>query len=140
MKLDHVGLTVGDLDAMTDWYAKALALEVEFACSPLFELSDHEAWAKALKLAPVGFGMGGGPFVGLDRLAEFFFNVWAKDLDRDLTAFGRHGAMDLRYRCGTNGRFVEVRIEALQRCAEALFDRLLDQVKGSRREVVLQLR
>jgi lactoylglutathione lyase len=30
MKLDHVGLTVGDLDAMTDWYAKALELEVEF--------------------------------------------------------------------------------------------------------------
>jgi catechol 2,3-dioxygenase-like lactoylglutathione lyase family enzyme len=29
MRLDHVGLTVGDLDAMTDWYVKALELEVE---------------------------------------------------------------------------------------------------------------
>jgi catechol 2,3-dioxygenase-like lactoylglutathione lyase family enzyme len=30
VKLDHVGLTVGDLGAMTDWYVKALELEVEF--------------------------------------------------------------------------------------------------------------
>ena len=30
MKLDHVGLTVADLPAMTDWYVDALGLEVEF--------------------------------------------------------------------------------------------------------------
>lgn len=30
MRLDHVGLTVGDLDAMTAWYGKALDLAVEF--------------------------------------------------------------------------------------------------------------
>jgi lactoylglutathione lyase len=30
MKLDHVGLTVGDLDAMSDWYSKALDMQVEF--------------------------------------------------------------------------------------------------------------
>jgi catechol 2,3-dioxygenase-like lactoylglutathione lyase family enzyme len=30
MKLDHFGLTVGDLGAMTDWYVKAMELEVEF--------------------------------------------------------------------------------------------------------------
>jgi len=30
MKLDHVGLAVGDLDAMTSWYADALELAVEF--------------------------------------------------------------------------------------------------------------
>jgi catechol 2,3-dioxygenase-like lactoylglutathione lyase family enzyme len=30
MRLDHVGLTVADLDAMTTWYAAALALDVEF--------------------------------------------------------------------------------------------------------------
>ena len=29
-RLDHVGLTVGDLDAMTRWYAKTLQLTVEF--------------------------------------------------------------------------------------------------------------
>jgi catechol 2,3-dioxygenase-like lactoylglutathione lyase family enzyme len=38
MKLDHVGLTVGDLDAMIDWYAKALELEVELE----FALDDVE--------------------------------------------------------------------------------------------------
>ncbi|CUR59379.1 conserved hypothetical protein [metagenome] len=30
MKLDHVGLTVADLPAMTQWYAAALDLTVEF--------------------------------------------------------------------------------------------------------------
>jgi len=30
MNLDHVGLAVGDLDAMTSWYADALELAVEF--------------------------------------------------------------------------------------------------------------
>ena len=30
MRLDHVGLTVADLPAMTDWYAAALTLEVDF--------------------------------------------------------------------------------------------------------------
>jgi catechol 2,3-dioxygenase-like lactoylglutathione lyase family enzyme len=30
VRLDHVGLTVGDLDAMSDWYAKAFELAVEF--------------------------------------------------------------------------------------------------------------
>jgi catechol 2,3-dioxygenase-like lactoylglutathione lyase family enzyme len=36
MRLDHVGLNVADLDAMTDWYAKALDLsvELEFALDP----------------------------------------------------------------------------------------------------------
>ena len=29
-RLDHVGLTVGDLDAMRDWYGHALSLVVEF--------------------------------------------------------------------------------------------------------------
>ena len=29
-RLDHVGLTVGDLPAMTGWYVDALALSVEF--------------------------------------------------------------------------------------------------------------
>ncbi|CAI9401453.1 VOC family protein [Nocardioides sp. T2.26MG-1] len=30
MRLDHVGLNVADLDAMTDWYRSALDLAVEF--------------------------------------------------------------------------------------------------------------
>ncbi len=30
MNFDHVGLTVGDLEAMTAWYVATLALEVEF--------------------------------------------------------------------------------------------------------------
>ena len=28
--LDHVGLTVGDLDALRDWYGRSLSLAVEF--------------------------------------------------------------------------------------------------------------
>ena len=36
--LDHVGITVGDLDAMTDWYGRALHLAVEFA----FGLPEHD--------------------------------------------------------------------------------------------------
>jgi catechol 2,3-dioxygenase-like lactoylglutathione lyase family enzyme len=30
VKLDHVGINVGDLPAMTQWYVAALGLEVEF--------------------------------------------------------------------------------------------------------------
>jgi lactoylglutathione lyase len=30
MRLDHVGLTVADLDAMSSWYCKALDLAIEF--------------------------------------------------------------------------------------------------------------
>ena len=30
MRFDHVGINVADLPAMTDWYAAALGLEVEF--------------------------------------------------------------------------------------------------------------
>lgn len=33
MKLDHVGLNVGDLDAMTRWYTTVLGLRVEFEFS-----------------------------------------------------------------------------------------------------------
>lgn len=33
MNLDHVGLTVGDLDAMTRWYTRILGLRVEFEFS-----------------------------------------------------------------------------------------------------------
>ena len=33
MKLDHVGLNVGDLDAMTRWYTGVLGLRVEFEFS-----------------------------------------------------------------------------------------------------------
>jgi catechol 2,3-dioxygenase-like lactoylglutathione lyase family enzyme len=33
MNLDHVGLTVGDLDAMTRWYTTVLGLRVEFEFS-----------------------------------------------------------------------------------------------------------
>lgn len=33
MRLDHVGLTVADLETMTAWYAAALRLEVEFEFS-----------------------------------------------------------------------------------------------------------
>ncbi|SNY65550.1 aldehyde dehydrogenase family protein [Paractinoplanes atraurantiacus] len=32
-RLDHVGLTVGDLDAMTDWYCSSLGLRTEFEFS-----------------------------------------------------------------------------------------------------------
>ncbi|MBG0564509.1 VOC family protein [Actinoplanes aureus] len=37
MRLDHVGLTVGDLDRMRDWYATALGLTPEFD----FALPEH---------------------------------------------------------------------------------------------------
>ncbi|WP_328471174.1 VOC family protein [Actinoplanes sp. NBC_00393] len=38
MKLDHVGLTVGDLDKMRDWYATAFGLTSEFS----FEIPEHQ--------------------------------------------------------------------------------------------------
>lgn len=31
MSVDHVGLSVADLNAMTDWYSRALAARVEYA-------------------------------------------------------------------------------------------------------------
>lgn len=38
MKLDHIGLTVGDLDEMRDWYRTALGLTSEFS----FALPEHD--------------------------------------------------------------------------------------------------
>ncbi|MEU4155193.1 VOC family protein [Actinoplanes sp. NPDC026670] len=37
MRLDHVGLTVGDIDKMSEWYQGALGLTSEFS----FELAEH---------------------------------------------------------------------------------------------------
>ena len=46
MKLDHVGLSVEDLDAMSDWYATALDLRpvTPFAIEPLGESSPIAAF------------------------------------------------------------------------------------------------
>ncbi|BEL04566.1 VOC family protein [Actinoplanes sichuanensis] len=38
MRLDHVGLTVGDLCSLRDWYRDALELTVEFS----FEIAEHD--------------------------------------------------------------------------------------------------
>lgn len=48
--LDHVGLTVGDLPAMTQWYADALGLSVEFE----FAL-DQVEFSGVMLLSPTGF-------------------------------------------------------------------------------------
>ena len=55
----------------------AFALEVELARGPLPEMGDDEAWAQPLGLAAEPLDMRGGPFVGLDRLGEFFLDVRA---------------------------------------------------------------
>jgi len=48
--LDHVGLTVGDLPAMTSWYSSSLGLEVEFE----FAL-DHVEFSGVMLRSPAGF-------------------------------------------------------------------------------------
>jgi lactoylglutathione lyase len=50
MKLDHVGLSVGDVDAMKRWYVGALDLAVEFE----FEL-DHVDFRGAMLLSADGW-------------------------------------------------------------------------------------
>jgi len=47
---DHVGLNVGDLETMTDWYVAALGLEVEFE----FAL-DHVDFRGVMLHSPNGF-------------------------------------------------------------------------------------
>jgi catechol 2,3-dioxygenase-like lactoylglutathione lyase family enzyme len=49
MRLDHVGLTVGDLEAMTRWYTENLHLVVEFE----FAL-EHVAFRGAMLRSPRG--------------------------------------------------------------------------------------
>jgi lactoylglutathione lyase len=49
-RLDHVGLTVGDLPAMTAWYCAALKLEVEFE----FALSEVD-FRGAMLRSPEGY-------------------------------------------------------------------------------------
>ena len=48
--LDHVGLTVGDLPAMSSWYAAALGLDVEFE----FAL-DHVDFRGVMLRSPAGY-------------------------------------------------------------------------------------
>jgi len=48
-RLDHVGLTVGDLPAMTSWYCSALDLSVEFE----FAL-DQVEFSGVMLLSPAG--------------------------------------------------------------------------------------
>jgi lactoylglutathione lyase len=50
VRLDHVGLTVGDFDAMSDWYVKALELEVELE----FAL-DHVDFRGVMLRSPAGY-------------------------------------------------------------------------------------
>jgi lactoylglutathione lyase len=50
MRLDHVGLTVADLEAMTDWYVAALGLEVELE----FAL-DHVAFRGVMLRSSAGW-------------------------------------------------------------------------------------
>jgi lactoylglutathione lyase len=50
MNLDHVGLNVADLEAMTEWYADALKLEVEFE----FAL-DHVELRGVMLRSPAGY-------------------------------------------------------------------------------------
>ena len=50
MNLDRIGLTVGDLEAMTDWYAAAFKLEVELE----FAL-DHVDFRGVMLRSPEGY-------------------------------------------------------------------------------------
>lgn len=50
MKFDHVGVNVGDLPAMRDWYVAALGLEVEFE----FALTDF-GFSGAMLRSPDGY-------------------------------------------------------------------------------------
>ena len=50
MKLDHVGLNVADLSAMTAWYCAALKLDVEFE----FAL-DHVDFSGVVLRSPEGY-------------------------------------------------------------------------------------
>ena len=71
-------------------------------------------------------------------LGEFFFDVRAQHLDRDVGALGRHRAMDLRDRGGADRDFVDRREHLVDRAAEARLNRATDSVEGERRERVLQ--
>jgi lactoylglutathione lyase len=50
VKLDHVGLNVADLAAMTDWYVAALGLELEFEFS-----LDQFDFSGAMLCSPDGY-------------------------------------------------------------------------------------
>ena len=50
MRLDHVGLTVADLESMTAWYGAALKLDVEFE----FAL-DHVDFSGVMLRSPDGY-------------------------------------------------------------------------------------
>jgi catechol 2,3-dioxygenase-like lactoylglutathione lyase family enzyme len=50
MRLDHMGINVADLDAMTSWYATALKLDVEFE----FAL-DHVDFRGVMLRSPEGY-------------------------------------------------------------------------------------
>ena len=106
--LGHVIAGLGDHILAQLGRRRGLALEVELARGPLAEMGDDQARAQPLGLAAVALDMGGGPFIGLDRLGEFFLDVRAEHLDRDLAALGRDRAMDLGDRRGADRDFVEL--------------------------------
>ena len=103
-------------------------------------MGDDESRPETLGLAAVALHLGGRPFIGLDRLGELLLDPGAEHLDRDLAPFGRHRAMDLGDGCGADRNLVELEEQAFERGAKRLFDRLLDRLKRSWRQVVLELR
>ena len=102
-------------------------------------MRDDKARTKPFELAAGAFDMKRRPFVGFDRLGEFFLDPRAKHLDRDLAALGGDRMVDLGDRCGADRHLVEFAEQGFERCAERGLDRRLDRGKRLGRERVLKL-
>jgi len=62
--------------------------------------------------------MGCGPFVGLDGLGQLLFDPGPQNLDGDLPAVGRDGAVNLRDGSRADRLLVKFGIQAVERCSE----------------------
>ena len=117
-----------------------LALQVQLARRPLLELRHDQPWSEPLQFAAHGFDVRGRPFVGLDRLGEFFLDAGAKDFHGHDAALCVHGLVDLGNRCRADRNGIEALVQLLQRSAERSFDHLANGRKRRRGQVVLKLR
>ncbi len=100
------------------------ALEVQLASGPLLELRDDQPRPQALKLAAHRLDVRRGPFVGLDRLADFLFDAGPEHLHGDDAALGGHRLVDLRDGGGADGLGIEALVELLERGIEGGLDDL----------------
>jgi len=114
------------------------AAQVELARGPALEGLDDEAGAQARGLGPHCLDLGGGPFIGVDRLGEFGLDARAQDLDRDLAAIGGDRDMDLRDRRGADRVRIDRGEQRVDRAAEARLDPLADDGEGDGGQRVLE--